>query len=128
MDGVRGLFSARARAGGKLCNAHMNSLRALALVIMISSASSVAHAQDFLDRVDEALTFSAFNDNVRARLSGTLDLELYFFQQPPPGLILTDDDYLFNYRLSLFFDAQLGPQFYFFIQSRIDTGFDPTDH
>jgi hypothetical protein len=32
-------------------------------------------AEDFLDQVGEALTFTAFQDNVRARLSGTVDLE-----------------------------------------------------
>ncbi len=31
---------------------------------------------DFLDRLDTALTVSAFQDNLRARLSGTLDLEI----------------------------------------------------
>ena len=100
VDGVRGPFPARAPTGGKFSNARMNSLRALAVVILISSASPGARAQDFLDRVDEALTFTAFNDNVRGRLSGTLDLEVYFFQQPAPGLILTEDDSLFNYRLT----------------------------
>ncbi len=42
---------------------------------------------DFLDRLDAALTVSAFEDNFRARLSGTIDLEMYHFQQPAPGLI-----------------------------------------
>ncbi len=37
---------------------------------------------DALDRLDNALTMSAFQDDLRARLSGTLDLEFYNFQQP----------------------------------------------
>src|SRR6266700_3433743 len=37
---------------------------------------------DFLDRLDSTLTLSAFHDNFRARLSGTLDLEIYNFDQP----------------------------------------------
>jgi hypothetical protein len=86
-----------------------------------------AGAQDFLDRVDQAFTFSAFHDDVRARLSGTLDLEGYYFQQPAPGLILSKSDAFFNPRLSLFFDSQLGPHVYFFVQSRFDRGFDPRD-
>ena len=83
---------------------------------------------DALDRLDNALTISAFQDNLRARLSGTVDLEFYNFQQPSPGLIDSNIDNLFNYRLSLFVDAQFGSQFYFFAQTRLDRGFDPTDH
>src|SRR5258707_15305750 len=79
---------------------------------------------DALDRLDSTLTISGF----RARLSGTVDLEFYNFQQPPPGLIDSNIDNLFNYRLSLFVDAQFGSQFYFFAQTQLDRGFDPTDH
>jgi len=86
-----------------------------------------AFAQDFLDRVDEFLTRSAYHDNVRARLSGLLDLEFYRLDEPPLGLINTDDHLLFNPRLSLFLDAQIGPHLYLFVQSRIDRGFDPSD-
>ncbi|HEY7000265.1 MAG TPA: hypothetical protein VH330_00875, partial [Candidatus Udaeobacter sp.] len=90
-----------------------------------------AHAfdiDDYFDRLDTALTISAFHDNVRARLSGTLDLEIYNFQQPAPGLIDSTIDTLFNPRLTLFLDAQVGSQIYVFAQSRFDRGFDPTDH
>src|SRR2546430_16577221 len=83
---------------------------------------------DSLDRLDSALTLSAFQDNLRARLSGTLDLEIYHFEQPAPGLINSDIDTLFNPRLTLFLDAQIGSQVYVFVQSRLDRGFDPSDH
>lgn len=106
----------------------MKALRLIFCVALMLPALPPAKAQDFLDRLGETLTFTGFNDNVRARVSGTLDLEYYHFQQPAPGLILTEDDSLFNARLSLFFDAQLGPKFYLFLQSRVDSGFDPTDH
>ena len=82
---------------------------------------------DFFDRVDNALTVSLFQDNLRVRLSGTLDLEFYNFEQPAPGLIDSKTDNLFNPRLTLFLDAQLGSQIYFFAQTRVDRGFDPTD-
>src|SRR6266567_1025556 len=36
-------------------------------------------------------------------------------------------DNLFNPRLTLFLDAQYGSQIYFFAQSRLDRGFDPSD-
>ena len=83
---------------------------------------------DALDRLDSTLTISGFQDNFRARLSGTIDLEFYNFQQPPPGLIDSNIDNLFNYRLTLFLDAQVGSQVYFFAQARLDRGFDPSDH
>jgi len=83
---------------------------------------------DSLDQLDTALTISAFQDNLRARLSGTLDLEFYNFEQPTPGLIDSKSNNLFNPRLTLFLDAQAGSQFYFFAQARLDRGFDPSNH
>ena len=83
---------------------------------------------DTLDRLDSTLTISGFQNNFRARLSGTVDLEFYNFQQPAPGLIDSDIDNLFNPRLMLFVDAQAGSQVYFFAQARLDRGFDPSDH
>ena len=94
---------------------------------LAAHAITALRAEEFLDRVDEALTFSAFDDTVRARISGLLDVEAYHVAQPPPGLISTDDHFLLNPRLTLFFDAQLGPKLYFFLQSRLDRGFDPED-
>ena len=84
-------------------------------------------ADDVLDRFDESLTWTANHDNVRARVSGSLDLEAYVFQQPAPGLIHADNGALFNPRLNLFLDAQLGPRVYVFVQSRLDRGFDPAE-
>jgi hypothetical protein len=100
------------------------SIAALVFLCVISET----HAQDFLDRVDEALTFTGFNDKARAHVSGTLDLEGYAFSGAAPGLIRTTSDALFNPRLSLFVDAQLGPAVYVFTQTRVDRGFDPSDH
>src|SRR4051812_25886521 len=97
----------------------------VAIFCFVSAATGFA--QDFLDQVDEALTISVFHDNVRARLSGLIDLEFFRLDQPPIGLINTDDHFLFNPRLTLFLDTQLGPHLYFFIQTRIDRGFDPGD-
>jgi hypothetical protein len=96
----------------------------IALCFM-AMATAAFGADDFLDPVNDALTISAFHDCFRARLSGTLDVEGYALQQPPPGLIFTDKDHLFNPRLSLFLDAQLGQHIYAFVQSRVDRGFDP---
>ncbi|MGH7958522.1 MAG: hypothetical protein ACREH8_16140, partial [Opitutaceae bacterium] len=78
-----------------------------------------------LDRVEQALTFSAADSQFRGRVSGTLDLEGYVYQLPAPGLIDSAGDRLFVPRLSLFLDAQFGPRVYAFAQARVDRGFDP---
>jgi hypothetical protein len=101
-------------------------LRALSLCVFACTACAF-DVDDLLDRLDTGLTISAFQDNLRARLSGTLDLEIYNFEQPAPGLINSSIDTLFNPRLTLFLDAQIGSQTYFFAQSRLDRGFDPSD-
>jgi hypothetical protein len=103
----------------------MRAIRLIGLSLLALSAP--AFADDFLDRVDEALTTSAFHDDVRARLSGLVDLEIFQVDQPPLGLIDTDRHFLFNPRLSLFLDSQFGSSVYLFVQSRIDRGFDPSD-
>lgn len=99
----------------------------LFLAFLLVAAVSELRAQDFLDRLEERLTITAFDDNLSARVSGTLDLEYYHFQQPPPGLIEAAGSDLFNPRLTMFFDAQIGAQVYFFAQARLDRHFDPTD-
>ena len=102
-------------------------LSALSLCVFACTACAF-DIDDFFDQLDTALTISAFQDNLRARLSGTLDLEIYHFEQPAPGLIDSGIDTLFNPRLTLFLDAQVGSQIYFFAQSRLDRGFDPSDN
>src|SRR5436853_2231108 len=105
----------------------MKQLAALSLCFLACTARAL-ETDDLLDRVDTALSAAAFQDNVRLRLSGTIDLEGYHFQQPAPGLIDSNIDNLFNPRLMLFLDAQIGSQVYVFVQSRLDRGFDPSDH
>ncbi len=100
----------------------------LLCVCLAALASAGLCAEDFLDRVDEALTISTSDGSVRARLSGTLDLEYYHVDQPVSGLIDTTLHDLFNPRLTLFIDAQFGPHVYLFVQSRADRGFDPSNN
>jgi len=64
----------------------MKLLRALGFCLIASTARAL-EVEDFFDRLDNTLTIAAFEDNLRARLSGTIDLEAYHFQQPAPGLI-----------------------------------------
>lgn len=97
------------------------SLAAIALI-------APAHAtDDYLDRLDDFLTVSTSTGAVRARVSGTAELEEYFFPQPAPALIETSAKSLFNPRLTTFLDVQMGPHLYAFAQMRADHGFDPSD-
>jgi hypothetical protein len=104
----------------------VNYFRAINLLIAATAAAS-AGAQDILDRVEDSLSFSLFHNEARVRLSGLLDVEQYHFDQPPPGLIDASGHNLFNPRLTLFLDAQLGQHVYVFAQGRVDRGFDPKD-
>ena len=108
----------------------MRKLRAICiwLAAAVMTTPAVFAAEDFLDRIDEALTITAFHDRVRARLSGTIDLEYYNFPQLPTYLIDANGHNLFNPRFTFFLDAQVGSQFYLFVQSRVDRGFDPSDN
>jgi len=105
----------------------MKLVRTLCFCLLASSAPAF-EIDELFDRLDAALTVAAFQDNFRARVSGTIDLEFYNFEQPAPGLIDSSSDNLFNPRLTLFLDAQIGSQIYFFAQARVDRGFDPSDH
>src|SRR5438046_7904792 len=102
----------------------MRMLRTLSLCLLACSVRAF-EIDDFFDRLDNALTIAAFEGNLRARLSGTIDIEFYNFQQPAPGLIDSEIDNLFNPRLTLFLDAQFGSQIYFFAQSRFASGYHP---
>jgi hypothetical protein len=97
--------------------------------ICLTAAWGIATwAEDPLDRVTEALTFSAFDHKLGSRISGIADFESYAFDRPAAGLIDSEGSVLFNPRLSLFLDAQAGDHVYMFAQGRIDRGFDPGDH
>lgn len=102
-----------------------NSLISLLLLIAGFHSSPVQAQTDWLDRLDNALVLQSSNGWFRADLSGLADLELYYSDQPPPGLLLTDDDVFFNPRLSLFLDTQFGSHWYGLVQVRADRGFDP---
>jgi hypothetical protein len=100
-------------------------LRALGVAGLVLGSHAAAAAEDPLDPVEEALSFSGWNNAFRMRLSGTLDLEGYSLSQSGDGLFFSDDHTVFNPRLSLFLDAQLGQHVYAFAQVRADNGFDP---
>src|SRR5687768_16917257 len=98
MDRVRGAIRALPcacpRAGG-----HMKDTWARCACVLCFAAS--VHGEDPLDRLGEKLTFSAWNDHVRARVSGALDLEYFHSSDPPFGLFDSSASNLYNPRLTL---------------------------
>lgn len=100
-------------------------MRIIAALLLWLVLVGVVVAEDAIDRLDQALTFSTADNKYSARLSGLLDLEGYRYPALPPGLIYSAGELLFNPRLTLFLDGQLGPYAYFFLQARVDRGFDP---
>jgi hypothetical protein len=62
---------------------------------------------------------------VQVSLSGEVDLETFLSEQPPPGLLFSDDEVFFNPRLTLFADLHFGSHLAGFVQARLDRGFDP---
>jgi len=104
----------------------MKTARVILLLLLIASTDG-ADAQSVIEELDNALTFAAFDGSCRVRLSGLVDLEAYHLEGPAPSLIYTDHHDLFNPRLTLNLDAQLGSHIYAFAESRVDRGFDPSD-
>lgn len=96
---------------------------AIAVVLALDGARA-----GFLEQVNDALFFHDSQNRLQLQISGLVDLETYFIDQRPPGLIDTDDRFLFNPRLTLYLDANLTKHLYVFVQTRIDRGFDPSDN
>lgn len=100
--------------------------RCIAGLLIAALAGASGRASDeFFDRLDQRLTVQADDGNIRARLSGTLDLEGYHFSQPAPAFLGSRGEALFSPRLSNFLDVQVGGWMYAFAQMRVDRGFDP---
>lgn len=101
-------------------------LPGLILGAALAFTTRTAHAQtEWLSKLDESLFVQSPGGFFRTDLSGLLDLEGYYLDQRPPGLIFGNGDAFFNPRLSLFLDTHLGPHFYSLVQARVDRGFDP---
>src|SRR2546430_2195306 len=105
----------------------LRSCRRLALILLLVLTPRPPARADFLEKVHDALSLNNSRDHFYFQLSGLVDLETYFIDQPAPGLIFSDRDFLLNPRLRLFLDAQIGSKIYLFAQTRVDRGFDPTD-
>ena len=90
--------------------------------------STRADATEFLEWANRTLSIQRNDQSFDLQLSGLVELEGYFIDQRAPGLIFTDDSFLFNPRLTLFADIQWTRHIYVFGQFRADRGFDPSDH
>lgn len=93
-------------------------------LLALLSLAATATAQEWLDQVEDSLSLKSRNGFFRSDLTGLLDLEGYYIDQRPPGLLYEDESF-FNPRLTFFLDTRLGPHFYAFLQARLDRGFDP---
>lgn len=98
-----------------------------ALFLALLAVNPARASEAWLDAVERTLSVSAFDDQLRARLSGTLTAEGYAMSRPTPGLVFTDSPTQFTPRLTLFGDAQFGRRLYGFAQLRVDRGFDPSN-
>jgi hypothetical protein len=92
------------------------------------AAGLAAQEMPWLNKLDDALSYESPNGFWRADLSGLADLEGYYTDQPPAGLIFYKKDFILNPRLSLYLENQLGEHIYSMLQVRLDRGFDPGTH
>ena len=99
-------------------------------ILMLCFGLVTAHAvgaDGWLDELGGQLSFTSADGAVRAKLGGSWELEGYAISKPVADLIFTEHDFLFNPRLILFGDVQIGQRAYFFAQLRADRGFDPSE-
>jgi hypothetical protein len=99
-------------------------MKIFSVVLALAVFGANVQGQQWLDALDQNLTLKSQNGLFRSDLTGLLDLEGYYVDQRPPGLLLEDESF-FNPRLSLFLDTSLGAHLYSFVQVRLDRGFDP---
>jgi hypothetical protein len=106
---------------------HLVFVRNAAALSFFLIALSSAAGGDFFDQLHDTLSIHSSDKKFNLQLSGTFDLEGYYVDQPSPGLIYTDDNFLVNPRLTLFLDANFTSHLMVFVQARLDRGFDPSD-
>src|SRR5215475_1112652 len=94
------------------------------LILGLLAVAATVRGQEFLDELDRQLHVKSNNGFFQASLTGLLDLEGYYVDQRPPGLLYEDESF-FNPRLTFFLDTRLGAHVYAFLQARLDRGFDP---
>jgi hypothetical protein len=101
--------------------------RASLQILLLPVALCFTARADFLEKIHDTFSLNAPQGRFHLQLSGLADLEAYSIDQPTPGLIFSEHDFLLNPRLTLFLDLEVGSKIYFFAQGRVDRGFDPSD-
>lgn len=99
-------------------------MRVVLILLALLMLGAKAPGQEWLDTVSDSLGLRSRDGLFSTDLTGLLDLEAYYVDQRPPGLLFEDESF-FNPRLSLFLDTRLGSHFYSFVRVRLDRGFDP---
>ena len=104
-------------------------LAMVALLVTLAVAAEARASREgvdaVLDRVGEALVFTSPGGTLQATVSGLVDVEAYWIDGSPPGLVFSDDEIFIQPRLTVFLDAQIGRRVSAFVQARADRGFDP---
>ena len=106
-----------------------NTLKNLLVKAMLGLAALVAMsrtcaAQQWLDQLETDLSLKNPSGSIRSDLTVLLDVEGYYVDQRPPGLIFDDESFI-NPRATFYIDTMLGSHLYSFVQARVDRGFDP---
>jgi hypothetical protein len=91
---------------------------------LFAAANGNCRAQAWLDQLETDLKLKNPSGSVRSDLTVLLDVEGYYVDQRPPGLIFSDESFI-NPRATFYLDTMLGRHFYSFVQARVDRGFDP---
>ena len=102
----------------------VNGPASVMLLLALMTLPAAVRGQEFLDELDRHLHLKSNDGFFQANLTGLLDLEGYYVDQRPPGLLYEDESF-FNPRLTFFLDTRVGTHFYAFLQARLDRGFDP---
>jgi hypothetical protein len=79
--------------------------------------------QELLDKLSDALYLRSPDDVFGLKFSGLFDVEAYYIDQRPPGLLFGDGASFVTPRFSLFLDAYAGKHVYSYVQVRFDDGF-----
>ena len=94
-------------------------------ILMLAGVLAVnCQGQGWLDKAGDGMNLKTRNGLFRSDLTVLVDLEGYYIDQRPPGLIYSSLSFV-NPRATFFVDTQLGKHFYSLVQARLDRGFDP---
>lgn len=105
-------------------NAASCCVKKIILILACLAALTLSAQTSWLEQPVDPLHLQSSDGFFRSDISGLLDLEGYYVDQHPPGLLFGDISF-FNPRLSLFLDVRLGQHWYIGLQGRGDRGFDP---